>query len=484
MKGARPYLRTFYAGIVILWVVVMSILVFRHYGPETVTGKSLSRGIIPPVFFEEQWMGVYQDTRKIGYAGRKIEKTGSGFLLREYLTMELTLMNAAKPFETETEIFLDRAMELISFELDLKADVDINISGRVTGRKLRIVMESAGTRSERTVDLKEKPFLSLAMIPSFIQNGITPGRKFSMPVFDPFTLSQGKLDLEVEARERIHALGAERDAFRVKGSLKGADFFVWITEEGEVLREESPLGFVLVKEKKEDALEITYASGDLTGYAAVPFNMHINGDVRHLRVRLSGIDLTGFELEGGRQRLTGDILEIHKEGPGREKETGKTAFEDEYLEDSFFIQSKDPGIVSLAGDITGNENDRLKAARLIHDWVYGNIEKVPSLTVPMATAVLNSRKGDCNEHATLYAALARASGIPTRIALGLVHKDGSFYYHAWPEIFEGKWIAVDPTFGQFPADATHIRLVTGDIGEQYRILSVMGKIGIEGLEYK
>src|SRR5687767_15407920 len=54
---------------------------------------------------------------------------------------------------------------------------------------------------------------------------------------------------------------------------------------------------------------------------------------------------------------------------------------------------------------------------------------------------------------------SRAAGVPARAAAGLAHLGGKFYYHAWPEVFVGKWIAVDPTFGQFPADAAHLRFV-------------------------
>jgi hypothetical protein len=70
------------------------------------------------------------------------------------------------------------------------------------------------------------------------------------------------------------------------------------------------------------------------------------------------------------------------------------------------------------------------------------------------------------------------------MALGLVYEDGKFYYHAWPEIFAGGWIAVDPTLGQFPADAAHIRLITGDIEKQAGLAKVIGKIRIEGLDYR
>ena len=38
-----------------------------------------------------------------------------------------------------------------------------------------------------------------------------------------------------------------------------------------------------------------------------------------------------------------------------------------------------------------------------------------------------------------------------------------FLYHAWAEsVIEGRWVAVDPTFGTVPADATHVKLVEGE----------------------
>ena len=81
-------------------------------------------------------------------------------------------------------------------------------------------------------------------------------------------------------------------------------------------------------------------------------------------------------------------------------------------------------------------------------------------------SVLAEGRGDCTEHALLFVALARAAGIPARQVHGLVHTDTgagpALYWHEWAEILlDGRWVAVDPTFGQFPADATHLALGTG-----------------------
>ena len=115
----------------------------------------------------------------------------------------------------------------------------------------------------------------------------------------------------------------------------------------------------------------------------------------------------------------------------------------------------------------------LDRARKLTRWVYQNIDKRPVLSVPDALSTLENREGDCNEHAVLLAALARAAGIPARVEVGLVYLNGRFYYHAWNLLFLGTWVTADGLFGQLPADATHIRFASGS----KRQLDLMGTIG-------
>ena len=120
--------------------------------------------------------------------------------------------------------------------------------------------------------------------------------------------------------------------------------------------------------------------------------------------------------------------------------------------------------------------------------VNGLLDKTPTISVPSAREVLRTRVGDCNEHTALYVALARAVGIPTRINVGLAWVLGAFYYHAWPEVYleepdgRGLWLPVDPTFNQFPADATHVRLLRGGLDRQAAILPLIGKVKLAVLD--
>ena len=99
--------------------------------------------------------------------------------------------------------------------------------------------------------------------------------------------------------------------------------------------------------------------------------------------------------------------------------------------------------------------------------------------MPNALQVLNRGPGDCNEHTQLFVALARAAGLPARIAAGLAYVDGKFYYHAWPEVLLKDWVAGRSNFGQFPADAAHLRFVIGGVARQTELLRLMGNLKID-----
>jgi transglutaminase-like putative cysteine protease len=118
-------------------------------------------------------------------------------------------------------------------------------------------------------------------------------------------------------------------------------------------------------------------------------------------------------------------------------------------------------------------------AQRINQWVHDSVRKEVTTGIPSALHVLHTRKGDANEHAQLYVAIARAAGLPARVATGFVRHEGRFYYHAWAEVLLRGWVAVDPTLGQFPADADHVRFMHGAVSQQAHLLRRVGHLRID-----
>ena len=157
----------------------------------------------------------------------------------------------------------------------------------------------------------------------------------------------------------------------------------------------------------------------------------------------------------------------------------KEALSPKYMEETAEVQSQHPMIRALARELSADSKSKWQLAKDINLWVHLNLKKEMVDTVTALDALLE-RRGECQSHTFLFTALARASGIPTRIVNGLVYSKEyeGFLYHAWPEVFVGEWRAMDPTFGQDRADATHIKLTQNSDENPFRMMEFVGKISI------
>jgi transglutaminase-like putative cysteine protease len=273
-------------------------------------------------------------------------------------------------------------------------------------------------------------------------------------------------------------------------SFRGIDVNMWLDDEGSVLKEESPMGLVLVREERQVAQKQGFGEEvDIIQAVAVPSSIPIKDPrgVSLLRVKLKRIPLFKYEMNDGRQKLIGKTLQVAREEwpnspslslPPNGKEVK------EFLRPSTLIQSDHSLIQRKAEEIVGPRRGTVEAIRVMSEWVYRHIEKKPTLSLPSALEVLESGVGDCNEHAILLVALLRSLGIPSRPCVGVVYFRDAFYYHAWVEVWIGRWVAVDPSLNQLPADATHIKFVHGDIQNWVDLIKIIGNLEVEVLEYR
>ena len=222
---------------------------------------------------------------------------------------------------------------------------------------------------------------------------------------------------------------------------------------------------------------------DIAEAVSIPVNKVLAepSNLAYLKIQINGIDPGGLDLDSGRQRLTGSILEIALESNETRHVYKKVELEP-YLKASPFIQSDHPTIKTLAGNIVGQLNQDEAKARRIINWVHDSLDKRATVSVPNALDTLKAKAGDCNEHAVLVAALARAAGIPAKVSVGLVYTRGRFYYHAWNEVFLGEWTTADALMGQMPTDVTHIKIVEGDLDRQAEMVRVIGQVKLTVLE--
>ncbi|MCP4352498.1 MAG: transglutaminase domain-containing protein [Desulfobacterales bacterium] len=469
-----------------LFLILFSIRLdlFSKFFPEQ--DKKL---VVPANSVSERntWMNIFQNGRKIGFSHSVFSKKEKGYYLQETVFMRINTMGMIQDinFRTEGNLNFDFTLSSLSFEIR-SGRFSFSGQGTVSGNRL-----SVKTQGSEPIDikLKKKPYLAAGILDAVRAAGVKTGDKLYFDIFDPGTMSQERVTVKILGKENITNMGLEELATKVSMNFKGMTQLAWISEIGEVLKQEGMLGITLEKTGKTDALfglEIQ-SSEDLTAAVAVDTGTPVENAAKlnMLKLEISGIEYDGLYLDGGRQKLEGNILTILMESLPDIKTSELVNLPEsdkKFLKPTPFIQSDNKKIIKLAQKIVAVDDTPLEKAEKLLKWIHGNIEKRPVLSLPDAVSTLENRMGDCNEHSVLFAALARAAGIPAKIEAGLVYMDGRFYYHAWNLVYIGEWVTADSLFGQFPADVTHLRFASGEQEEQLDLMGVIGNIKLKVVE--
>src|SRR5207249_1960743 len=130
-----------------------------------------------------------------------------------------------------------------------------------TGSRLTLaVTTSSGTRTE-VRDLDEPPALSLNLSRRLATGGLVTGARHTWTLFDPATLHNAPVAIEVGRRELVRSAGTPIPAFRVEMAFAGLRTTAWVTDTGEVVREESPMGLITVRESADRARNTAVPGG-------------------------------------------------------------------------------------------------------------------------------------------------------------------------------------------------------------------------------
>jgi hypothetical protein len=484
----RPAIKTMslIKGVIcVAWVLLFALLLHRDSFVKTINSRESA---ILEQARRTEYQGIYFKDKKIGYVQHHGAPADDNTLVvSQRAIMDLNISGQSHPIDLDLRATIDQNSRLRDFRFNFSSPFyRMEAVGTVSGSTVSFRLDTGNSIIEDQIDLSDPPLLPTSRRAYLLSQDLAIGEKIRVPWFDPLSLT-GKTSL-VEYRGREKTLINQRvyPLHRFTELFAGVRVNVWLDDDGVVVKEESPAGFVFIREPEFKAKMHDGRSQDLLAGVSIGISGTLPDlsarEVMRYRLRLP--EEGDFDLSSGRQSFVDPILIVRREQLPSDSaaETEPCAAADRELQASPYIQADAEEIIALSREITSELASPLARASALADWVYHNLEKRPVIGIPDALSTLKTGIGDCNEHASLFAALARAAGIPTKIAVGVVWQHDAFYYHAWNEVcLDGTWISLDTTTNQLPADLTHLKFVEGELQEQMRIGALLNNLQIEPL---
>lgn len=456
--------------------------------PAAPAAPPLSQATLDRWPYRAQWSGVTFNAAKIGYSRQQLSQVSRGeHLLRTEAILRFRFLAYDKRVHYQGEDQVNDDLTLRDFRYRHDTDGNIlRLEGRVRDGRLEVEVATEHTQSTQnlTLDAPLYPVSALALYP--LLHGLEIGRRYDYQVFDGETQSIAAVTQEVRAPEPGDRV--DQAAFKLVTTLHGNETVTWLTARGIPVRESS-LGGVFVARLESEAGARRYlaaAAGNkeetLLNYSLVPVEGTITDPRRlaRLSVVLEGLDRYSMPSDAVQRCLPnadGLLCTVTPGGDG--KRVVQAELQAAYLAPSLSVPSEHPTITRLADEISSEGADRSRQMRALVAWIQRNVRR-EAVDVYSALDVLKLGSAECQGHSYLYAALARSLGLPTRVVNGLVYstEHRGFLYHTWVESWtDHGWIAVDPTFGQIPADATHIKLVEGEsAGDIAPLTGLIGRL--------
>jgi hypothetical protein len=415
-----------------------------------------------------RWQRVLAGDRKVGQVEITRRELDGRMLETETLVLELGAPGRRVSYRVvqSTESAADGALLRLAREVKTR-EGHFLVEARASGDDLEIANGAGRSKSSQKLAGAARALKSDAFAHSWLA-AVGRGERrdpLSFQSWDPMKLAVVEVTLRQLAD--VNALQVER---RVRSATQVTASVLQIDAAGRVVRESMRLGsidLVLVDSSEAEAR----AKNEVLDHVAqqlqkAPYRIP-SKDMR-AKIRY-GFDNHGVAPQlpvGAGQRTWTDgqttFIQVCAECVLDPFELS-AADRERALQPTRWLQSDDARLAQRGRSLAAGARDDAAKMRRLTAFVRGHmsVEHIDMLGYGSAVEAFSTRRGDCTEYAVLLAALGRAAGIPTRVAIGSVYArqfEGHNYVfvpHAWVQAWTGSgWQSFDAAIGSF--DSTHL----------------------------
>jgi hypothetical protein len=442
----------------------------------------------------ESWLKLERNGKGYGYDHIVVEDLDDGWVKYRICQTIKTDIAGFNPQDIIQEGYyiVDKDMKPVAFDLDIRFKTkQTNIQGEI---KDGVLFLSSQTKGEE-ISHREIPFADVyfeVVLGHLIFQRKEDGN-FVLKIFNPLEAKINEYEVEVIPDEKGGIIAKAKERITLiffidrKGLVKQIRFV-----------ELNSRSYVTTAKNAQEIDYLHTADGLTLTVRADPSLPDVwNINKAQFSVKWKGIPFEEFNFVDNRQRAIEEtkngeeyeaVLELYKPLPPSKKITCPLEGDEfaPFLEDTEFIKPHDPSIQKQLSLIQGNEKDGLTLVHKILLWIYENVEPEYSAETLSGPEVLQRKRGKCVEFSTLFASMARAAGIPTRIAFGEALNGNNWVGHMWCEVWLGEWIAVDAAAGIFVESPSHLKFIDSAtvMGTQKIRWKLVDNLAIEMLTFQ
>lgn len=416
---------------------------------------------------QEAWLKLERNGNGYGFDHISTQKLDDGkikYNIRQHIKTDIAGYSPQDIIQ-EGYYIVDSELSPVEMDLNIRSrSKEINLKGFCENGNLCVAI-SDGNGSE---DVRNFPFheVYFEVVMGKVIFKHKDQKDFKLKVFNPIELRVNEYDvsvkeikngdLEATVRERI----TMKYAMDKRGRIKEINFVE--------LKSRAYLTTAL------DAQKIDYLN-TADGLTLTLKDTQVFPDIYNVvqadfKIQWKDIPIEDFRFDDNRQKLMSQICDEHGSQafleyrrplpPAQRIElpVRDDRFAD-FLYDTEYIKPGDPLIQKTMEDIRGDEKDAFTFIHMLLLWMYDNIKTEYIAETLSGPEVLKRKSGKCTEYTTLFASLARAAGVPTRVVFGEAAHGKDWTGHLWCEVWLGEWTAVDAAHGIFVTGPTHIKFI-------------------------
>jgi len=239
--------------LVAAWLAVLGVMFIETTGAGVVLDLS-SADFSGSLADEDLWLGAYSQGRKLGYVHSRIRGSGDAFTIAQDTLLKMRLGGTKEEINSRFRAELSNDYRLKEFKFRFRSSMlSAQADGRMEGNRLVVNAQIGSKMQKVALPLEAPPLFDLTVLKLLAARELKAGERYRVRVFDPQTLSNRPMEIEVVGLEVVKVRGEMEPAVHLRRTLANQPVDTWIDARGAVLQEKTAFGLTLRWEEPEAA---------------------------------------------------------------------------------------------------------------------------------------------------------------------------------------------------------------------------------------